>query len=86
VIRVFIHAPVEFRVKRLMKAQKMSDIKEVKARIKESDQIRTRFIKEVAGVDWTDARNYHLCFDSSALDLPSITSMITDWVGKKEIL
>ena len=64
VIRVFIHAPQEFRVKRILEAQKSNDIKKVQARVKESDHVRARFIREMTGVDWTDARHYHLCVDS----------------------
>ena len=83
VIRVYIHAPQEFRVKRIMNAQKISDTREVQARVKESDQIRARFIREMAGVDWTDARNYHLCVDSSAFDFPVIVDMIVKLAEKK---
>jgi cytidylate kinase len=82
VFRVFIHAPQEFRLNRLMAAQKTNDIKELKARLKESDQVRARFIKEMAGVDWTDSRNYHLCFDSSMIDFSTITTVIVNWVKK----
>jgi len=83
VFKVFIHAPLEFRLARLMTAQKTNDIKEIKARLKESDQVRARFIKEIAGLDWMDSRNYHLCFDSSVIDFSTITTVIVDWVKKK---
>jgi CMP/dCMP kinase len=84
VIRVFIHAPQEFRVERIMKAKKINNINEIQAIVKESDHVRARFIREMAGVDWTDARNYHLCIDSSAFDFSSISAMIVKLAGQIE--
>ncbi len=83
VFRVFLHAPQEFRVKRIMEAQKDNDIKKVQARVKESDQVRARFVREMTGRDWTDARNYHLCLDSSSIDFSSITALIVQLVKEK---
>ena len=83
VIRVFIHAPQEFRVQRIKKAQNITDIREVQARIKESDHIRAKFVRDMAGVDWMDTRNYHLSIDSSAVDFPSIIELIVKLAEKK---
>ena len=83
VIRVFIHAPQEFRVQRILKAQTITDIREVQAKIKESDHIRAKFVRDMAGVDWMDTRNYHLSIDSSAIDFPAIIEMIVKLAEKK---
>lgn len=85
VIRVFVHAPLEFRIERIMKAQNIKDKKEVQARLKESDHIRAKFIRDMAGVDWTDARNYHLCIDSSLFAFPTIIAMIVKLAEKKTV-
>lgn len=83
VFRVFIHAPQEFRIKRILEAQKNNDIKKVQDRVKESDQARARFVREMTGKEWTDARNYHLCLDSSSFDLSSIAALIVQLVMQK---
>jgi CMP/dCMP kinase len=83
VIKVFIHAPLGFRVKRILEAQKINDIKGVQARVKESDQARAKFIRDMAGADWLDTRNYHLSIDSSAVDFQLIIELIVKLVGKK---
>ena len=83
VIRLFIHAPLEFRIERIAKAQNLKDKKEVQGRVKESDHVRAKFIRDMAGVDWRDARNYHLCIDSSAFDFPTIIDMIVKLAEKK---
>ncbi len=81
VIRVFVHAPLEFRVQRIMKVQGLSDGKEARGLIEESDRRRMRFIRDVVGKEWTDARNYHLSIDASAVDFESAVNMIAGLVG-----
>ena len=76
VIRVFVHAPLDFRTKRLMKVKNIADIQEAQAEIRESDQRKARFIKDMVGVNWTDSLNYHLCIDSSKIGFQSSVEMI----------
>jgi CMP/dCMP kinase len=83
VVRVFIHAPLEFRVKRIMQVQRFTDEKEARTHVEESDRRRTKFVRDMVGVDWTDARNYHLCIDSSAVGFPSSAEMIVRLVDKQ---
>ena len=81
VIRVFIHAPPEFRVQRVMKARNIVDAAEARSIIEESDRTRARFIRDMVGVEWTDAKNYHLCIDSSVAGFPRSVEMIAGMVG-----
>jgi CMP/dCMP kinase len=83
VIKVFIHAPQEFRIQRIMESQKTTDKRDILNRVKESDQARAKFIRDMAGVDWLDTRSYHLSFDSSAVDFPFIIDTIVKLVEKK---
>jgi cytidylate kinase len=82
VIRVFVHAPLEFRVRRVMKVQCLNDIREAQTLVEETDRRRAKFIRDMTGADWSDALNYHLCIDASAIDFDSGVSMITTLVGK----
>jgi cytidylate kinase len=75
VIRVFVHAPMEFRVNRVMKARNVPEA-EARSAIEESDRRRARFIRDMIGVEWTDAKNYHLCIDSSVAGFPRCVEMI----------
>ena len=81
VIRVFIHAPLEFRLQRVMKARNIVDAAEARSAIEESDRRRARFIRDMVGVEWTDAKNYHLCIDSSVAGFPRSVEMIAGMVG-----
>ena len=83
VIRVFFHAPIEFRVQRVMRAQPVADVAEVRAKVEESDRRRSKFVRDMVGVDWTDARNYHLCIDSSCVGFAASADMIIKLATKK---
>lgn len=82
-VNVFIHAPLGFRIKRLMEFRNISDRAEARSVIEESDGRREKFIRDMAGIDWTDARNYHMCIDTSAAGLQASEEMILGLVAAK---
>jgi cytidylate kinase len=84
VVRVFIHAPEEFRVRRVMQVQNIADAQEAARKVRESDQRRARFVKNVLGVSFTDAKNYHLCIDASQAGFSESVAMIIRLVDKKK--
>jgi len=63
-IKVFIHAPLNFRIKRIMEMHKITDMHKARSMLEKSDRMKARFIRNYAGVEWTDARNYHVCIDA----------------------
>lgn len=64
VLRVFISAPEEYRVKKL---NEMYGDKPAEARkaIKRSDTNRASYYKMISGLEWGKRENYDLCLDSS---------------------
>ncbi|MGD0230632.1 MAG: cytidylate kinase-like family protein [Syntrophorhabdales bacterium] len=78
-IHLFIHAPRDYRVGRVMKADRTADLRQARARVEESDRRRARFIKDMVGMEWTDARNYHLCIDSSVVDIAESVRMVIEF-------
>ncbi len=68
-VHLFIHAPRSYRIDDVMKSEGLSDVRGVQARIDESDRNRAKFIRDMVGKEWSDARNYHLSVDSSLLGL-----------------
>ena len=86
VIRVFIHAPLEFRIKRLMKVQKITDIRKARADIEKSDQRKAKFIRDMVGVSWTDSLNYHLCIDSSRVSFEASVEMIMKLMEDSDVV
>ncbi len=80
-IHIFVHAPKEFRIGRVMKVKNMADIREARALVEESDRRRTKFIRDMVRTEWADARHYHLCVDSSAAGFPTCIQMIIQLVN-----
>jgi cytidylate kinase len=79
VIKIFIHAPMDFRVKRFMSGQNISEQK-ARSVLLDSDQKRAKFIRDMVGVNWTDLNNYHLCIDSSIIDFNLCVDLIASVV------
>jgi cytidylate kinase len=79
-VHLFIHAPRYFRVERVMKADSTAKLREAQARVDESDRRRARFIKDMISTEWTDARNYHLSIDSSAVGVSESVRMVIGFV------
>lgn len=64
VVRVFVHAPVEYRVGRVMEVCGDSP-SEAKRNIRRSDKARASYYRHISGQRWGDAKNYELSVDSS---------------------
>ena len=79
---VFLHAPEDFRIRRVAEAYRMSTPEEAAGLIRQSDTQRRRFVKTVAGADWTDAQCYHLCINTGAAGLEAAEDMIVKLAEK----
>ncbi len=66
VLSVFIHGPRDFCMEQAAKKHSMSE-KELEKFIIKTDKRRADYYKYHTGLEWTDARNYDLCLDSSKL-------------------
>ena len=65
VVRVFIHAPKEFRVRSIM--ERYGDNHEnAVANIRRSDEARAAYYRSISGRIWGDPHHYELCVDASA--------------------
>jgi cytidylate kinase len=84
VLRVFVHAPLEFRVRRIMKVHHLTDEREAQSLVEETDRRRAKFIRDMTGADWYDATHYHLCIDASAIDFDSSVAMIAGLVPQQQ--
>ncbi|MBQ8684918.1 MAG: cytidylate kinase family protein [Clostridia bacterium] len=64
VVRIFISAPEEYRIKRVMEVYGDSEEK-AKRNIRRSDNARASYYTNISGQEWGDGKNYNLCIDSS---------------------
>lgn len=85
-INIFCHAPLKFRVKRVMKIYQTQTAEQAREMISESDEMRKRYIFEMTGNDWACAENYHLTFDTSLLPLPKIAELLIELLQRKGVV
>jgi cytidylate kinase len=83
-VRIFMHAPLEFRTNRIMQAQDLADVQHAESKLRESDQQKSKFVWDMLHVHWADARNYHLCVDTSLMDFDSVTQLICQLAESKK--
>lgn len=76
-LNVFVHAPLSFRLERVMTIYHARSKAEASNMILRSDRERERYIRSFSGLDRFDARNYHLSIDTSIIDFTTATQMIT---------
>lgn len=64
VVRIFIHAPQDYRIQRVMDVYGDTP-KEARVNIERSDKARASYYEHISSTHWGDARNYELTVDSS---------------------
>lgn len=77
-LSVFLHAPEHDRIARLTDI--LHDGEAAARTVRESDENRKKFMQDMTGINWTDARNYHLCIDTSKVGLEAATTMLLQTV------
>ncbi|WP_322203271.1 MATE family efflux transporter [Acutalibacter intestini] len=63
-VRVFIHAPKDYRIKKVMEMYG-DTVQEGEKSIARSDAARSAYYKSISGQDWGDPHHYELSVDSS---------------------
>ncbi|MBQ8233014.1 MAG: MATE family efflux transporter [Lachnospiraceae bacterium] len=65
VIRVFLYAPKEYRIRNIMEMYNDTE-EEAALSAKHSDEARAAYYRNISGQSWGDPHNYDLCIDASA--------------------
>jgi cytidylate kinase len=81
VVNVLIHAPEDFRVKRLQEFHKIP-ADQARTEIRKADLQREKFIRTMTKLDWKDARSYHLSVNSQTAGFVNVENMIIGLVEK----
>ena len=75
---VFVCAPMEFRIKRLMESEKL-DADDAEALMRRKDRTREAYYNFYTFGAWGKADNYDLCIDSSILGIDGTADYIIDF-------
>ncbi|MCR5762364.1 MAG: MATE family efflux transporter [Treponema sp.] len=82
VIRVFVHAPEDVRIKRVMESYG-DTLKEAKKNIRHSDKSRATYYKHISGLTWGNVRNYELTVNSALGIEPTADAIVQ--MAKRQI-
>lgn len=81
IIRIFIHAPKDYRIKKVM--EMYGDTKqEARKNIEHSDAARSNYYLSITGLRWAHSGNYDLCIDSS-IGEQACAEMILAYIRKR---
>ena len=80
-IKVFIYANMDYRVKNIMKNYGDNE-KQAKNHILESDKSRANYYSAIANRTWGDKNNYDLCIDAK-IGNENVVKIICDYVKNK---
>ena len=81
-VRVFIYAPDDYRIKRVMEVYGDS-YEDAKKSIHHSDEARGSYYKSISGLVWGDRKNYELLIDGS-IGVEQCAEIICNYVKSKQ--
>ena len=82
-VSVFVHAPLEIRIRRIAAKYDLTDSK-AKDSILKTDKKRASYYNYYSNKKWGDAASYQLCIDSSACGIEGSVEAILNFVAIKE--
>ena len=82
-LKVFIHADMDFRAKRIVEVYGERDEKPLK-RLADKDKRRKKFYKYYTGLEWGDAKNYDVALDSGRFGIDACVDVIVNLYRMKE--
>lgn len=89
-MNIFVYADMESKISRCHKKAKDDENftdKEMEKKIMEIDNGRKNYHKLISNLEWGDKRNYHLCINTTEVEIktiiPALADYIEDWFGGK---
>lgn len=82
VLRVYVHAPMEYCMERLRSDYAVSD-SDLRRKIRDTDKRRAAYYKYFTGCEWNDASHYDLCLNSADLGTDRCVELITAYLKVK---
>ena len=80
VIRLYLYAPVEDCIKRVM-AQNSITEKETIKKIEMIDKYRSDYYKYYTGKEWNDARNYDFCLNTTSMSYEKLIQVVENIIS-----
>jgi len=82
VVSVFVTAPMDFRIRRVMEKKQMDSVQARKF-IEQREATRASYYNYYTGKKWGAAESYDLCMDTSLLGVEETGRFIADYIRKR---
>lgn len=79
VVKVFVYSNMETAVKNVVDMYGVSE-KEAQKIIERTDKERSEYYRHYTGRDWTNAKNYNICLDTSDMDYRKCIEIIKSYL------
>lgn len=80
---IFIHAPIEECVKRIMRRGDKTTPEQARSLAEKTNKLRAGYYNFYSDKTWGDAKTYHMTIDSSSLPAEEVAAMICDYVTRR---
>ncbi|MBO5460984.1 MAG: cytidylate kinase-like family protein [Ruminococcus sp.] len=85
VLNIYVSAPKEIRIQRVMELDSLS-YEDAKKEVEETDQARAAYYHEHTGKFWGDVNDYHMILDTSELGIENCANILIQYLEKKEYI
>ncbi len=83
-IKLFLYADSETRIKNLMARDNMTE-KEAASAVSKADKRRSNFYNFYTNNTWGDVNNYDLCLNTGTLSTDECVKTLVDYISKREL-
>lgn len=83
VINIFIHAPEEECVKRILRRGEIKDHDKARDKARRTNRLRAAYYNFYTDKQWGDAASYHITIDSSLIPIPQAARIIAGVIREK---
>lgn len=79
-VSLFVHAPMDVRVKRIMERADKTQEKEARTLAEKTDKLRAAYYNFYTDKKWGDSATYDLTFDSSLMPMEAVCELVATYV------
>ena len=85
VLNIYVSAPKEFRIQRIMDLDSLSYEDAAKV-VEDTDRERSAYYYEHTGRTWGDVNDYHMILDTSEIGIENCANILMQYFEKKEYI
>ncbi|MCI9606745.1 MAG: cytidylate kinase-like family protein [Muribaculaceae bacterium] len=82
-INLFVHAPIEDRIQRILRRQPELSKEKAKAKAEKINRLRANYYNFYTDKTWGAAESYDLTFNTALMSMDDITEVVRDYMNRR---